>query len=106
MIRTLTLAITALTLTGTAYAAPRRGEGDVAQFEFIPWVLAQCASVSEARVLLEPAVRTLTDRDKRMLYLRFYEERARSKPSTPYLIIGGAVAALIAIAIFVNVARF
>ncbi len=38
--------------------------------------------------------------------LRFYEERARSKPSTPYLIIGGAVAALIAIAIFVNVARF
>ena len=25
---------------------------DVAQFEFIPWVLAQCASVSEARVLL------------------------------------------------------
>ena len=35
-----------------AYAAPRGGEGDVAQFEFIPWVLAQCASVSEARVLL------------------------------------------------------
>ena len=38
--------------------------------------------------------------------LQFYAERARSKPSTPYLIIGGAVAALIAIAIFVNVARF
>ena len=35
-----------------AYAAPRGDEGDVAQFEFIPWVLAQCASVSEARVLL------------------------------------------------------
>ena len=35
-----------------AYAAPRGGEGDVAQFEFIPWVLAQCASVSEARMLL------------------------------------------------------
>ena len=35
-----------------AYAAPRGGEGDVAQFEFIPWVLAQCASVSKARVLL------------------------------------------------------
>ena len=35
-----------------AYAAPRGGEGDVAQFEFIPWVLAQCASVSAARVLL------------------------------------------------------
>ena len=35
-----------------AYAAPRGGEGDAAQFEFIPWVLTQCASVSEARVLL------------------------------------------------------
>jgi RNA polymerase sigma-B factor len=31
----------------------------------------------EARVLLEPAVRTLGERDKRMLYLRFYEERSQ-----------------------------
>ena len=35
-----------------AYAAPCAGKRNVAQFEFIPWVLAQCASVSEARVLL------------------------------------------------------
>lgn len=38
--------------------------------------------------------------------LRFYEERPRAKASTPYLIIGGATVALIAIAIFVNVSRF
>lgn len=38
--------------------------------------------------------------------LRYYEERPRAKASTPYLIIGGAAAALVAVAIFVNVARF
>lgn len=31
----------------------------------------------EARVLLEPAVRDLGERDKRMLFLRFYEERSQ-----------------------------
>ena len=47
------LCMAGLNFVGNAvYAAPRGGEGDVAQFEFIPWVLAQCASVSEARVLL------------------------------------------------------
>ena len=34
------------------YAAPRRDANDVAQFEFIPWVLAQCADLSAARALL------------------------------------------------------
>ncbi|MFT4028539.1 MAG: rhomboid family intramembrane serine protease [Protaetiibacter sp.] len=38
--------------------------------------------------------------------LQFYEGRARSKPSTPYLIIAAGAAVLIAIAIAVNVARF
>jgi membrane associated rhomboid family serine protease len=38
--------------------------------------------------------------------LQFYEQRARANQSTPYLIIGGVAAALVAIAIFVNVARF
>ena len=34
------------------YTAPRRDANDVAQFEFIPWVLAQCADLSAARALL------------------------------------------------------
>jgi len=38
--------------------------------------------------------------------LRHYEDRARTKPSTPYLVIAGAVVALIAVAIIVNAARF
>lgn len=38
--------------------------------------------------------------------LQFYAERARSKPSTPYLIIGGAVLGLATIAVLVNVAGF
>ncbi|PZQ88982.1 MAG: hypothetical protein DI534_09370 [Leifsonia xyli] len=38
--------------------------------------------------------------------LQFYESRARSKPSTPYLIIAGGAVALIVIAIIVNVPRF
>jgi len=38
--------------------------------------------------------------------LQFYEERPRSKASTPYLIIGGAVVALAAIAVVVNVGLF
>ena len=47
------LCMAGLNFVGNAvYAAPRGDEGDVAQFEFIPWVLAQCASVSEARALL------------------------------------------------------
>ena len=47
------LCMAGLNFVGNAvYAAPRGGRDDVAQFEFIPWVLAQCASVSEARALL------------------------------------------------------
>jgi len=38
--------------------------------------------------------------------MQFYAERARSKPSTPYLIIGGAVAAMATIAVLVNVSAF
>ena len=32
---------------------PESDKDNVAQFEFIPWILGQCASVEEARVLLE-----------------------------------------------------
>ena len=47
------LCMAGLNFVGNAvYAAPRGGRDDVAQFEFLPWVLAQCASVSEARALL------------------------------------------------------
>lgn len=36
-----------------AYAEVTPGRANVAQFEFIPWVLRQCATVGEARRLLE-----------------------------------------------------
>ena len=36
-----------------AYAQVKKGADNVAQFEFIPWVLCRCASVKEARALLE-----------------------------------------------------
>ena len=36
-----------------AYAEPKEGCVNVAQFEFIPWLLRQCASVKQARALLE-----------------------------------------------------
>ena len=35
-----------------AYAEVVDNKGNVAQFEFIPWILSQCASVKEARALL------------------------------------------------------
>ena len=34
------------------YREPVQGKDNVAQFEFITWILSQCASVKEARVLL------------------------------------------------------
>ena len=36
-----------------AYKASVCGEKDIAQFEFIPWILSQCATVSEARAKLD-----------------------------------------------------
>ena len=36
-----------------AYGAVEPGRDNIAQFEFIPWVLGQCATVGQARVLLE-----------------------------------------------------
>ena len=36
-----------------AYAEPVSDKENVAQFEFIPWILSQCATVAEARKLLE-----------------------------------------------------
>ena len=36
-----------------AYAAPCAGKRNVAQFEFIPWLLRQCATLAEARQLLQ-----------------------------------------------------
>ena len=47
------LCMAGLNFVGNAvYAAPRGDGSDVAQFEFIPWVLAQCESVAQARELL------------------------------------------------------
>ena len=44
------LAMAGLNFIGYAhYLSPRPGKENVAHFEFIPWVLGQCASVKEAR---------------------------------------------------------
>lgn len=43
-----------LNFVGNAdYKGRESNKDNVAQFEFIPWILGQCASVKEARVLLE-----------------------------------------------------
>ena len=48
------LAMAGLNFVGNAaYRAPEPGKDNVASFEFIPWILGQCATVAEARVLLE-----------------------------------------------------
>lgn len=47
------LAMAGLNFVGNAYyRKPLEGKDNIAQFEFIPWILGQCASVKEARVLL------------------------------------------------------
>ena len=48
------LGIAGLNFVGNAhYAAPQDGRQNVAQFEFIPWLLRQCATLAEARQLLQ-----------------------------------------------------
>ena len=48
------LCIAGLNFVGNAvYAKPRAGADNIAQFELIPWLLGACASVREARTLLE-----------------------------------------------------
>lgn len=48
------LAMAGLNFVGNAsYGKPVEGRDNVAQFEFVPWVLAQCESVREARKKLE-----------------------------------------------------
>lgn len=47
------LGMAGLNFVGNAvYREKEAGKDNVAQFEFIPWILGQCASVKEARVLL------------------------------------------------------
>lgn len=46
------LAAAALNFPRYAHYAPPTGEGELAPFEVIPWVLAQCATVEEAAALL------------------------------------------------------
>lgn len=47
------LAMAGLNFVGNAvYGKPQAGKKNVSQFEFIPWILGQCASVREARTLL------------------------------------------------------
>lgn len=48
------LGIAGLNFVGNAdYKEPAQGKDNIAQFEFIPWILGQCASVKEARALLD-----------------------------------------------------
>lgn len=48
------LGMAGLNFVGNAYYHKwESGKDNVAQFEFIPWILSQCASVSEARELLK-----------------------------------------------------
>ena len=48
------LAMAGLNFVGNAvYGRPEPGKENVAQFELIPWILAQCATVRDARKLLE-----------------------------------------------------
>lgn len=48
------LAMAGLNFVGYAeYREPEKGKDNVAHFELIPWILGQCATVQEARVLLE-----------------------------------------------------
>ena len=47
------LGMAGLNFVGNAcYNKPKQDLDNVAQFEFIPWILSQCASVCEARKLL------------------------------------------------------
>lgn len=47
------LAMAGLNFVGyAAYEEVTQGKDNIAQFEFIPWILAQCASVEEARTLI------------------------------------------------------
>lgn len=48
------LGMAGLNFVGNAfYTEPKEGRDNVTQFELIPWILGQCTSVKEARVLLE-----------------------------------------------------
>ena len=48
------LGMAGLNFVGNAYYKETvKGNDNIAQFEFIPWILSQCASVREARILLE-----------------------------------------------------
>lgn len=48
------LSVAGLNFPGNAYYFPvEDGKDNIAPFEFIPWILTQCKSVAEARVLLE-----------------------------------------------------
>ncbi len=48
------LSMAGLNFPGNAfYAQPWEGEDNISPFELIPWILCQCASVKEARQLLE-----------------------------------------------------
>lgn len=48
------LGMAGLNFVGNAYyKRPAQDKDNIAQFEFIPWILSQCATVKEARALIE-----------------------------------------------------
>ena len=48
------LGIAGLNFVGNAhYNEPQQEKDNIAQFEFIPWILSQCATTKEAKTLIE-----------------------------------------------------
>lgn len=48
------LGIAGLNFVGNAfYNDPVQGKDNIAQFEFIPWILSQCSTTNEARELIQ-----------------------------------------------------
>ena len=48
------LGMAGLNFVGNAhYNEPEEGKDNIAQFEFIPWILSQCVTVKEAKMLIE-----------------------------------------------------
>lgn len=61
------LGMAGLNFVGNAvYGKPQPGRDNVATFEFIPWILAQCATLTEARALLERISLTDTPFDEKL----------------------------------------
>lgn len=61
------LAMAGLNFVGNAfYNEQKQGKDNIAQFEFIPWILCQCTSINEVRLLLDKINLTNTPFSKKL----------------------------------------